>query len=506
MVGGYTVPNPGLGEQCTTSVFASLTSPQGTPSIVEVQVGPTSTITVSTSPDTTAGTFYLTAALGSPNEYGLFVWRIPVQQPTPPGLPSPPGQNCPTPSLTSVEPADWPAGKTTPVTLWGTGFACQGAPQISNMNVTPSQLGSTVQVSPMKIIGPDEITFTATPDSDDPTQPATIDLYGIPVVVLVTRGPSRSISDASSNGQNGNPVATGNATIQGPCHVEKPEADASYELSENNYTATEPIQFKAAGAGPSEPVSWKVTIHYATSGGFADTTLTKTFTSTGNTQTSQTFTAVGGQLTVTATCGSHTSNPVVFTVTGTAIPSGTVLQQLTSAYNGPTAGLMRGIALIESSRLQFFTKTLFDVTALWPHESPKSKSFGAGKYIGLLSFPASITDAFNWQSNIQDGIGLFGQKLAIARSLEVRIIATRPGLPPLRADQLEKMAVELYGDSPGPTFSTQYYVADCVGGTVAQSGKQYLCQTPGSWQWVDNPTGNPGGFLYVSRVYGAINR
>ncbi len=180
VVGGYTVPNPGLGEQCTTSVFASLTSPQGTPSIVEVQVGPTSTITVSTSPDTTAGTFYLTAALGSPNEYGLFVWRIPVRPPSPPGLPSPPGQNCPTPSITSVEPSEWPAGKTTQVALWGTGFVCQGAPQVTDMTIMPSNQGSIVQVSPMNIIGPDEITFTATPDSSDPTQPVTIDLYQNP--------------------------------------------------------------------------------------------------------------------------------------------------------------------------------------------------------------------------------------------------------------------------------------------------------------------------------------
>ena len=244
VVGGYTVPNPGLGEQCTTSVFASLTSSQGTPSIVEVQVGPTSTITVSTSSDTTAGTFYLTAALGSPNEYGLFGWRIPVQQPTPPGLPSPPGQNCPTPSITSVKPSDWPAGRTTPVTLWGTGFVCQGTPQVNNMTVTPSQQGSTVQVSSMNIIGPDEITFTATPDSDDPTQPATIDLYGNPVVVLVAKGPaattnkeqihkdvppvsnavggdeeSQPISGLTLNeigaGPSGTPVATGQATIVG---------------------------------------------------------------------------------------------------------------------------------------------------------------------------------------------------------------------------------------------------------------------------------------------------
>jgi hypothetical protein len=370
------------------------------------------------------------------------------------------------------------------------------------MNVTPSVADSTVQTSPITFIGSNQITFTVTPADSDPTQPATIDLYGSQLVELSVKGSTKAATAPGETGPTGSPVAQTNATIQGPCHVVEPDADSSYELSQNNYTATEAIHFNVEGAGSSEPVNWKAVIHYHTSGGFADTTLTKTFTSTGNAQTSQTFTAIGGQLTVTATCGAHTSPPVTFTITGTQIPADAVLQQLTSAYNGSTTGLMRGIAFIESSRLQFFPKTLFDINAWWPHES----SPGGGKYIGLLSYPVTMTDAFNWQANIQDGIGLFWEKWAIAKSMEVQIMKVRPGLQALTNNQLEKMAVELYGDSPGRLFSNQYYIASCVGGTAAKSGKLYTCQTPGQWQWIENPGGNPAGFLYVSRVYAAINR
>ncbi len=76
--------------------------------------------------------------------------------------------------------SEWPAGKTTQVALWGTGFVCQGAPQVTDMTIMPSNQGSIFEASPMNIIGPGEITFTATPNSSDPTQPVTIDLYPNP--------------------------------------------------------------------------------------------------------------------------------------------------------------------------------------------------------------------------------------------------------------------------------------------------------------------------------------
>jgi hypothetical protein len=84
--------------------------------------------------------------------------------------------------------------------------------------------------------------------------------------------------------------------------------------------------------------------------------------------------------------------------------------------------------------------------------------------------------------------------MASAVKLERIIQNSHPGLSDLSPSQLENMALELCGNSPGKVASMQHYAPMCVGGVGANC-------TGGAWQWNPVPNGaNPGGVNYVKAI------
>jgi hypothetical protein len=137
------------------------------------------------------------------------------------------------------------------------------------------------------------------------------------------------------------------------------------------------------------------------------------------------------------------------------------------------------IAMQESTYQQFFTKTLYGVSALWPHES-----YDGGSHIGLMQVPATMANAFDWLQNTKAGSVVFLNAIKYSKSEEALIHASTPGLPALTPVQLENMALSAYTIGyKGVTM--QYYIPDSSSGTP---------------QWVENTVNDPVGTQYADSV------
>jgi len=254
------------------------------------------------------------------------------------------------------------------------------------------------------------------------------------------------------------------------------------------------IPFSAQGdpAPPAPQISWTVDLLYQTTGGKGPFNEQKTFSTAPDAVQRETYSGMGGQLTISAGQGTA-SDMLMATITGVAIPDSDITSQLHGLYStGATPNLMTGIAQQESSYMQFNTLTLFNRTDLWPNES-----FDGGSHIGLMMMPVSMLYAWDWLSNTQGGVQLFRQKLSRAQSFGTKIVKAHPGLPTLSSLQVEQMAVLLYGPYASSNLGMQYYVPQCVGGTGP------AC-TGGMWTWVVNSAGNPNGVNYVTSVYSKV--
>lgn len=271
-------------------------------------------------------------------------------------------------------------------------------------------------------------------------------------------------------------------------------------MTQSNHLATSPINYQAhvEPTGGTSTVDWNIAITYRTSGGKCEgCDVTQSFQSVPDVDYPKTYSSMGGQVTVNASAviqgETATAEPVIYTITGVAIPNDEITNQLVSLYKGPTKRLMTGLAMKESSYRQFSSRTLYGRTDLWPLESPTVNS---GKYIGLMQVEATIDRAWNWQKNTEYGVYFFSNdKVAIAKVWEGRIkneakTKYKCQLRNLTDVERENMALLLYnGAKPADQITGQYYYYQAT----TNKGKT-------TCDWVVNTQGNPAGVAYADDV------
>lgn len=107
-------------------------------------------------------------------------WDVSIENPPPPNPPSPPASpNCPAPTIASVTPSTWIAGKTYPITVTGTGFvtAANATDTCPVTVITVSVDTGTVTLSNVTVIDSTTVTATVTPADTDPEEPAEVILW-----------------------------------------------------------------------------------------------------------------------------------------------------------------------------------------------------------------------------------------------------------------------------------------------------------------------------------------
>ncbi len=313
---------------------------------------------------------------------------------------------CPPPTITSLTPATWIAGQSYDITIIGTGFQTQSAAStacpetslsVTEANTPQFQMGTgqsqpagaphpIVILSNVAVASSSEITATVSVPKSDPTETADV----------IVETPPNS--------------ATTPAQITHTCQIIKPQDNTPFPLDANNSTSTKQVPFLAKG---SAQITWNIVIHYATSGGHANSSRNTTLLSNDNATATQTFQSMGGQGAVIATCGSpNNQDSAAIFVPGSAISRSAITERLYKLYasqNPPTPGLMTGIAGKESSTMQFKARYLYGLSALWPNES-----YDGGSHIGLMMVASSMEDGFDWTTNTQDGVTLFREKIDLA--------------------------------------------------------------------------------------------
>jgi len=165
----------------------------------------------------TQASFTLSVASGAPkgvdqlwlsNGAARAVFPLFLQPPSPPTPPTQPPQppqpsNCGTPQINSVTPSTWIAGQTYPITITGSNFVTP-AMATANSNCTANQLSisvptGSITLSDFTIIDSNKITATVQPAGTDPTETATLTLWGnVPVQVLVAKAPTGAGAIAAS--------------------------------------------------------------------------------------------------------------------------------------------------------------------------------------------------------------------------------------------------------------------------------------------------------------------
>lgn len=248
--------------------------------------------------------------------------------------------------------------------------------------------------------------------------------------------------------------------------IVNPPEDFSYTLSEDNYRATPPIQFIARSSDASTPISWTVDLTYTTSGGVGPLKASLSpFTTTSGLANNAQIQKIGGQANISVTQGTATASEMG-TVSGSQIPDPLITARLTSLYaptfNGYTHQLLCQIAKLESSYRQFTSMSLNGVRALWPVESPKAKRtdgsiLPAGSYIGLMQVPTSMTSAFDWYDNTQEGAATFNDKIVAVLHYQNAQMQRVQHLPAMLGEQIEDSALLFYNG-----FTVHYYIPGTV--------------------------------------------
>ena len=93
--------------------------------------------------------------------------------------------------------------------------------------------------------------------------------------------------------------------------------------------------------------------------------------------------------------------------------------------------------------------------------------------------PTTLTYAYNWQANAQDGVSFFvNDKLGVAGRYEAKIYSCYPNLPQLTLNQSELDALVFYGEAAGTvgTFACTY----------APGSGAYWIPNPDHTGWVEN--------------------
>lgn len=237
-----------------------------------------------------------------------------------------------------------------------------------------------------------------------------------------------------------------------------------------------------SGIPPGADIVWDVTreYNYSTNRN-GDTSVIKSFTTTSGQGSNQVFsTTQGGRITVTARVENSTAESWItcttgpLYVTGDEIPNTTIQSYLQNQYDPETAlgehienladtdfdeDVLWDICQYESSTMQFYNNALYnypDVTR-FPYISNDSGGERGddndGSHVGLMQVSTTqygLTAAWDWQANCRDGAEVFHEKLQIA------IIEyweewhdDHPTLPEWTAQQIEDVAVGLYGPYSG---------------------------------------------------------
>ena len=264
-----------------------------------------------------------------------------------------------------------------------------------------------------------------------------------------------------------------------------PQDQSNFSLSQSDLTATDTVSFQAHTGDTTSTVKWSTNLKYSTSKGKGSYSISDNkINTTGSDVETKTYTSIGGILTVKASAkidgSAHNAGPNTIFITGVKIPSDSITNQLLSLYSGSTPRLLTGIAMKESTYRQFNNQLRYGYSGYWPLES-----YDGGSHIGLMMVPVSKTDAWDWTANTQDGAKLFNGKLAIALTLEKKIIKNHPGLRSLTGIERENMALVLYGPYANASLSKQYYVPQ---------------KTNDLWDWTVNSTGNSHGVGYANSV------
>jgi uncharacterized repeat protein (TIGR03803 family) len=260
--------------------------------------------------------------------------------------------------------------------------------------------------------------------------------------------------------------------------ITSPSDGSNYQLTNNNYVATENIPFTAVSPDATTVIDWNLKLSYKTSGGKGASTTRQSFKTQPGDANNVQFTSMGGQLTVTATQSRATAD-VTVTITGEPIPDSVISSQLLSLYpSGATPDLLQKIAVQESSYKQFFTSTLYGVTGYWPHES-----FDGGSHIGLMQVKTNMANAFDWTQNAQAGANLFIGNLTTAKTHLRRMMRGNRGLTDPTPQMIEDEALSFYN------VGTAYDYWTVIPGTNGNPP-----------QWQENITGDPDGTIYADCV------
>jgi hypothetical protein len=286
-------------------------------------------------------------------------------------------------------------------------------------------------------------------------------------------------------------------TLVGPAHepdfsITTPDDESIITLS-TGFRTTPATPFTATSIDTADPIAWTLHLEYTRTNGSKTFSNDRTFSTVAGSPSTQTYTGMGGQLSVTASQTSNMQEITVF-ITVVSIPDADITNQLMQLYaDGATPNLMTGIAEMESIYQQFANRSLYGISALWPYESLQD----GGSHVGLMQMPLSMSMAWDWLANTSGGVNLFRQKLASAKRVEQRIRRSFSGLRALNPQEEENMALVLYGPYAPTTakLTGQYYVPQCVGGVA--NGHQ--CKD-GMWDWVVNVEGNPLGVQYADSV------
>jgi len=269
-----------------------------------------------------------------------------------------------------------------------------------------------------------------------------------------------------------------------------PSENADNDLTENKYISTLKVPFRARIL-PSDShlkgnIKWNLDREYDTSISRGPWNSKKAFETKSDEIHDEVFTSEGGRVKINATVVFDTipsiSN-IYVTITGPdAIPDSMITDQLVTLYkNGATPRLMTGIAMQESSYMQFRNFTLFNRADKWPNES-----YDGGSHIGLMMVVPNLTRAWNWFNNTNEGVNLFvNQKLAFSRTYVNRKILEQSKigitLRDLTPVEHENNALVFYG--PFASATEHYYELNSQG-----------------TDWIINTTGNPSGVQYANSV------
>lgn len=303
-------------------------------------------------------------------------------------------------------------------------------------------------------------------------------------------------------------------------------------LSEENYTSTSNIPFKAKlyGDAFTGEINWKTGLKWEPSPKRSPLIETKTFSTISEEEHYEKYLSMGGGLGISATANlKSTFLPLhakwlpsgmsvgYIMVTGPegGIPKDKITTRLVELYkDGATPRLMTGIAMIESSYMQFY-KHNFNYPDLWMPRVSDDSGDGIwgnendGSHVGLMQMDIRrgyVSDgerwqrAWDWLINTQEGVNFFkNEKIRLAKAMERKIIKDflnkNPDLGAEDIEQLnavgvENMALVLYGPHAAyGKIDKQYYIL------VRENEKGV---------WKENTNGNPEGIAYAKKVHGKI--